>query len=272
MTNLQTRWPDIQRLASSHDDFERTTSLAIAVGSLEVALTALGIARDPRQGFLRRLELSGILSRAPGAPSLAEIRTATNARNSAVHNHAVPDRKQCTAHVKTLENGWAAFRRLYVTRKTAATLARHLLDFDVISDVFLFGSLARGHSDPVDIDLLLYDDGDLSSISSHYGDSTFFVREMMLDDIFFGDEAVRAALRLGWLDYILIDGTRFGEDKKYTLSLAQAQRDSLFFVKMSDALLRYDRKGDRWVKARPKVFQRLATIKAQLVTENIIRR
>ncbi len=118
--NLRNRWNDIFRLSKSKDEFERTTALATAVGALEVALTALGVPRDPRQD-------------------------------------------------------------------------------------------------------------------------------------------------------VVIDGTRFGEDKKYTLAITKQQADPLFFVNISDALLRYDARRSSWSKKPPKIFQRLATIKAQLQTENVIR-
>jgi predicted nucleotidyltransferase len=265
--NLRNRWSDIFRLSKSKDEFERTTALATAVGALEVALTALGVPRDPRQGFQRRLDESQLLSRLKSAPATPDLRPAIAARNNAIHAHKVPDPKRCRAYIQTLHDVWSALRGLYVTRDRAADFAKRLLGMDIISDVFLFGSLARGHRTPKDIDLLLYDDGELSSVSRGYG----WIAESVLDEFFRDDAAVEAAVRLGWLDCVVIDGTRFGDDKKYTLAVAKQQTDPLFFVNISDALLRYDTRRTAWIKKSPRIFQRLATIRAQLATENVIR-
>jgi hypothetical protein len=264
--NLRNRWNDIFRLSKSKDEFERTTALATAVGALEVALTALGVPRDLRQGFQRRLADAKLLPALEDLPAKSDLALAAVARNDAVHAHKVPDPSRCRVFIETLHGVWMALRSLYVTRDRASIFAQQLLEIDVISDVFLFGSLAQGHKTPRDIDLLLYDDGELSSVSRGYG----WIAESVLDE-FFRHTSVEAAVRLGWLDCVVIDGTRFGEDKKYTLAITKQQADPLFFVNISDALLRYDARRSSWSKKPPKIFQRLATIKAQLQTENVIR-
>jgi predicted nucleotidyltransferase len=256
------------RFAHGLDELERTTALATSVASLEVALTALGIPKVSKQGFLNRFETSSLISRVKDAPTIAEIKAAVEARNRAVHGQPVPDPKQCVAHAKALFKTWCGLRRLYVTRETAGRLAMEFLASGAVTHVFLFGSLAvRGRKDPKDIDLLLYDDGELSSISRRYRGT---VENWFLDEIFSDHSAVEAALRLGWLDYLVIHGKRFGHDKQYTQSVVRQQADSLFFVNIADAILKYDISKRKWTVDRPKIFLRLASIKEQLAIENIV--
>jgi hypothetical protein len=97
--------------------------------------------------------------------------------------------------------------------------------------------------------------------------STDFVLE---DELFGSSSDRRAAAECGWLDYVFVDGTRFGEDRGYTLSLCQSQRDPLFMINISDGLLKYDRVSAAWIDQRPQVFQRLANLRRLLETENIV--
>jgi predicted nucleotidyltransferase len=162
---------------------------------------------------------------------------------------------------------WRAIRRLYVTKDTATTLATQALESGAVTHVFLFGSLARGRREPRDIDLLLYVDGEYSSLVRRYGRA---IDEYTIDDIFTDPTAIKAAARLGWLDLVVVDGRRFGAEPAYTRAIVRQQKDPLFFVNISDGITKYHPAERRWLRGSPKVFARLALIKAQLVTENIV--
>lgn len=267
MRPLEGQWREIKRSAGDDDEFRRTTALATAVGCLEVALAALGISRQGREGVQERLRRARFAD-FKGAPDGTHLKNAIEARNRAVHNHTVADIAECRQPLGTLHKAWGALRQVFVTKKNAAVLAEAILETGAVSDVFLFGSLAvpyRGR-DPKDIDLLLFDDGEYSSWMSQYG----LGPETVLEEGFLTSPATQAAVRCGWLDYIFVDGTRFGTDRKYTLSLAQSQPDPLFFVNISTSLCAFDRKTSRWTETRPQMFARLAALRQQLEIENIV--
>ncbi len=259
---LESRWPEIRRSAGNEDEFHRTTALATAVGCLEVGLAALDIQRQGREGVQERLRRAGFAD-FKGAPDAARLKHAIEARNRAVHNHTVADINECKEHLGTLYKAWCALRQAFVTKSNAAVLAKAILETEAVSDVFLFGSLVapyRGR-DPKDIDLLLFDDGEYSSWMSQY---------LEPEEGFLTTPAAQAAVRCGWLDYVFVDGTRFGSDRKYTLSLAQNQPDPLFFVNISASLCAFDRSTSRWTDTRPQMFSRLAALRTQLEIENIV--
>lgn len=265
---LESQWPDIRRSARHEDEFHRTTALATAVGCLEVGLAALGISRQGREGVQERLRRARFAD-FKGAPDGTHLKRAIEARNRAVHNHTVDDINECREHLGTLYKAWCALRQAFVTKSNAAVLATAILETDAVSDVFLFGSLAVPYRarDPKDIDLLLFDDGEYSSWMSQYPG---FGAEALLEEGFLTTPATQAAIRCGWLDYIFVDGTRFGTDRKYTLSLAQSQPDPLFFVNISASLRAFDRSTSRWAETRPQIFERLAALRRQLEIENIV--
>lgn len=265
---LESQWPEIRRSAGNEDEFHRTTALATAVGCLEVGLAALGISRQGRTGVQERLRRARFAD-FKGAPDATHLKRAIEARNQAVHNHTVGDINECRKHVGTLYKAWCALRRAFVTKSNAALLAKGILKTEAVIDVFLFGSLVapyRGR-DPKDIDLLLFDNGEYSSWMSQY---TGFGPEVLLEEGFLTTPATQAAIRCGWFDYIFVDGTRFGTDRKYTLSLAQSQPDPLFFVNISASLRAFEPSTSRWTETRPQIFERLAALRRQLEIENIV--
>ncbi len=267
MKKLNERWSDIRSAARSPDPFDRTFALSAAVTCVEVGLSAVGIEKDPKregvQSRLRRWEKQN------GKSEFGDKKyhEAFEARNVASHSHVVAEPKVCQEHISALSDVWRALRRAYVTKETAATLAEAILDASVATDVFLFGSLVRRRTEPKDIDLLLFDRGDVSALNWGGYSSTDFVLE---DELFGSFPDRRAASVCGWLDYVFVDGTRFGEDRAYTLSLCQSQRDPLFMINISDGLLKYDRVSAAWIDRRPQVFQRLANLRRLLETENIV--
>jgi len=266
--HLESRWPEIKRWSMSDDELHRTASLATAVGCLEQALTAVGIEAKRHggrsEGLQKRLSRSAFSSTYKKAPDAGRLRAAIEARNSAVHQHVVPDPVACQNHVLTLHKAWCASRRTFVTKESAAALAKAILASEAVSTVFLYGSLAHGSRDPKDIDLLLFDDGEYSSWQSHY-----FGAEWILQQEFLATPANQAAIRCGWLDYIVVDGTRFGSDRLYTLNLAQ-RNDPLFYINAAVHLQQFEPKSMKWTQERPQIFERLAGIRKQLEIENIV--
>ncbi|WP_337288986.1 hypothetical protein [Candidatus Methylomirabilis sp.] len=265
---LESRWPEIKRSARDEDEFHRTTALATAVGCVEVGLAALGISRQGREGLQERLRRANFTD-FKGAPDGTHLKNAIEARNRAVHNHTIGDISECRKHVGTLYKAWCALRKVFVTKSNAAKLADAILRTEAVSQVFLFGSLAVPHGvqDPKDIDLLFFDDGEYSWWMSQYPG---LGPEALLEEGFITTPPIQAATRCGWLDYIFVDGTRFGIDRKYTLSLAQSQLDPLFFVNISASLRAFNPLTLRWTKTRPQIFERLAAIRRQLEIENIV--
>jgi predicted nucleotidyltransferase len=171
---------------------------------------------------------------------------------------------------------WNKLRHNFVTKDNAAEIAEIFLgvktdDELIIDDIFLFGSLAREMKDPNDIDLLLFNSGEWSSLL--FDDYSREIRPNIetLENIFTENPYLDAAEKSGWFDYQVIDGIRFGEDSKFRRALIKKQRDPLFFVKISDNLLKYDATNSSyWVDESPQVFKKFADIKKQLQEEYII--
>lgn len=269
MTSLESRWSEVRRKARSSDEFDRVASLAAAVGFLEFALTASGVAKKARQGFMARIRDSGI-SGIKGWPSIADFKSAVDARNRAVHENQVPDPQRCSSCFGTFHKAWRTLRRRFVTKKTAADLAYGFVNSQSFSAALLFGSLARSKRDPKDMDLLLLDHGEISAWASHYGVFSTQASEIALDSADLLTETNRAAIECGWLDIVVINGDLFGVNQAYTHSIARIQPDPLFFVNISDGLLTYDATRSRWVNRRPQVFERLGLLRTQLENEGIV--
>jgi hypothetical protein len=267
MKRLTERWLDVRSAAKSSDPFDRTFALSTAVTCLEVALAALGVERRDREGVQSRIRRWADQN---GKPEFCgdEYRAAFEARNAAIHEqHVVAEPEKCKKHVAALFDVWSAMRRVYVTRDNAATLAEGILDAHVVTDIFLFGSLARRAKEPKDVDLLLFDEGDVSALNWRgYSSADILVESEFFDT----SSGQRAALECGWLDYVFVDGTRFGEDPSYTVSLCQSHRDPLFMINIADSLLWFDRQSRTWVNRRPQVFERLGNLRRLLETENVV--
>jgi predicted nucleotidyltransferase len=261
---LERRWPDLHHKAMLPNDFDRVGALANAVSAIEIALTAAGIPREKREGIMSRIKNSDVLKNSPSLPEWSNIKEAIEARNSAIHDANVPKDVDCLRHINVFHKLWGELRRTFVTHEQAAALASSLLKTNAISKVFLFGSLARNELDPHDIDLLLFDEGEFSYLDNSYNDRALILGES-IDTL-----QNRAALECGWLDFVIIDGRLLGANKDYTLSFSKKNNDPLFLVNVSDRLQMYDQAQNSWVKQRPQVFERLATLRQQLEIEHIV--
>ena len=261
-------WPRIGKFSNSADEFERSFALVRATASLESALTAAGFPRhSPNQGLLDRVVRHGLFGR-KGWPAERPFRAALDARNTAAHGgrgRKLAGPRACKAHVGILHQAWRYLRKQFVTKRTAANLAQRILENRRSTHVFLYGSLARAEREAKDIDLLILDDGELST-GVQYGNAS----EYLLDALDVIDDANRAAIHCDWLDVMAIDGVRFGHDPRYTRLVAKLQRDSLFFVNIAEDVIPFDPKSQRWAGKRPAVFQRLALLRGQLENEGIV--
>lgn len=263
------QWKNIKRRSRSADDFERLGSLAAATACTEVALTALGIEKLDREGPVSRLRRSGLVG-SKHFPALDEIDAAVKSRHFAAHEFRAAPPEECEKHIRTLSKTWCALRGAFVTKAKAAQLAKQLLTAERLTEVFLFGSLARGKKEPKDIDLLIYDDGDISFLRSEYGASSMSIARYTLEAGSMLSPANEAALECGWLDIIVINGDLFGTNQRYTHSVACLQHDPLFLINIADDLRWYDPDDGKWKRNRPEVFQRLALLRRSLEVEGLV--
>lgn len=261
-------WYRIKREAASEDEYDRHTALSRACGSLEQALVACGV-RGERGRLPPRIRRSPAKSDQEW-PSESDLLAAVNARNCAIHEMDVPKRRECITHVGTFYKAWCALRRNFVTKERAADLASRLLKSDFFHEIFLFGSLAHDQDDPWDIDLLLSDLGEISSLATGYGrgDSEISVAGV-LKQFSLLTEAEHAAVACGWLDFVAIDSRRF-DTKSYREWIVRLQPDPLFFLNIAVHLLVYDPNGRQWTKSPSTVFKRLASLRLELEKEGIL--
>jgi len=271
MPNIREEWNHIRRKSNSEDKFDRVASLAFAVASLEVALVASGVDKQHNEGILRRLIRGGLLTDT-NLPSEDTIKTAIEARNLAVHQTVIPEKSECQTYVNTLYTIWSSLRRRFVNQENAATIAAELYESHNVLDVYMYGSLARGKPDPNDMDLLVFDDGEVSYLSSEYGlFAGLSIVEAILELAGILNEKNRAAINSGWFDCIVINGNLFGNNIEYTRSVARIQPDPLFLLNISEGLLEYDYSQNLWVKEKspsPKgntrPFDKLASLREEL--------
>ncbi|MDQ1240206.1 MAG: hypothetical protein QG577_2392 [Thermodesulfobacteriota bacterium] len=267
MDKLEEQWPRISELACSRDSFDRTTALARAVSAIEQALIAVDIESGKRIGVTHRLKEWASSTKSKRIPSISMLVKAVEFRNQAIHENEPPEAYQTAEAVSILNEAWRCMRKSFVTKKKAIDIGMAILDSGAGTDVFLYGSLARGSKEPKDIDLLVFDNGDLSFLGLSYDKHNSWE---MMDDLYKSSEN-KAALKCGWLDTVYIDGELFGEDDEYTLHFAQRQRDPLFLLNVADNLLRLDTNKGMWNKKFiPQKFVILAGLRKQLERENIV--
>src|SRR5688572_24852889 len=179
---LNRQWQYFRRLSRSGDILDRTSALAHAVSCLEIGLGALGVASDRKRGVQARLQDAMTQFALRKLPPTTKIKNAFRARNKAVHEHEVLPAEVCQRHISTFHEIWNSMRSHFVTRKHAGHLAASMLEMKQISDVYLFGSLARRNRKyPRDIDLLLLDNGEFSAFGSIYGGTDLAILEEYFD-------------------------------------------------------------------------------------------
>lgn len=271
-------WISIEKRSSSGDVFDRMAALAGAVSEIEKALTASGVKED-RSGAAKR---AGRLQGIPGWPDGAAFTAALKARNAAVHGGDTAPPNVCRDHIRVLNEAWCALRTRFVTRSTALTVASAILQTADFSSVLLFGSLARAQDPEAewargDIDLLVLDDGDISFRGSSYDGHGQWSGEERISDVVFdraklvGDEraAWSAAVQLGWLDIVVIDG-KLLQDPLYIRWFSEQQSDPLFLLNVADGLKFYNKETCSWSDDVPPTFLELAKLRHDLQARGIV--
>ena len=262
--NLRRRdpWAEVFLKAESNNKYERISAYSLAVGFLDLALQAVGA--DTRHGALVE-HLKSYMEKHPGFRYDPDsVRAAVQARNDAVHRHRIGDPGECLEQVSLLHLVWDNVRKRFVTREKAKALAATLLGSLHVHQVMLFGSLTRTEkpSGLEDIDLLVFDDGEISALSTGYGR---WNAEAVLDNVpELKTSDNQAAIRSGWLDFVALDKALFETDENYRLTVAARQSDPLFFLNLAQNLQEYDPTNSNWVTSRSKVFMELADIRRQL--------
>jgi hypothetical protein len=292
MKNLEDYWESIHRHAKAEEEDERFSALMIAWACIDEALKVFLPEEDAKINTIRGIkkfkkiiqvfEDSGdsynVLGKLPAVENLCEF---YHFRNDAAHRLEVPSTEVTEEAVSAIHKVWRCMRRSYVSRSNAARIAKEILNTtggqrEEITNVFLFGSLTRhakydpevDEYEPQDIDLLLFDSGNRPYLDLGYSNSSLI--DLLSDDDNILSRSNAKAKKCGWLQVIYIDGSRFGYDKQYTLNLVKKQRDPFFFLNLSDGLMEFSLKDDKWVSQRPQVFQRLAYLRCQLENEYMV--
>jgi len=240
------QWHKISILSQDRNKSSRITALAKAAIKLDKAVLASGIEKVGGESLLERI--TKCIKSSEHWPTFEDIKAAIESKNAAVHSNSVPDADKCTQHLHTFYNAWLALRSRFVTQENAASLAREFFETGIFSDIFLFGSLARGKNDSSDIDLLLLDDGTYSFLSVDYLDLQTTIFEVLMNIPFKKNQKILAAAQCGWLDCIILNDALIGVDQEYTDLVCIKQRDPNFFQSLASCLLHYDQISGSWIK------------------------
>lgn len=287
----------LDRARSSHP-LDQVSALAQAGANLERALTAAGITTHDGKGNRLSLKRRLLQARAVAParwPSQDDLEAAISARNTAVHDFPTAEAQLGTFiqkskprtshdHIAIFYEAWKVLRATFVTKENAAKIAGRflqpapvatdtsddtdwlepdLLSADSIEAVYLFGSLARGTSEPADIDLLLMDRGPLSWLIDLYEEGGGSLMDA-LDDRNFLTAPERAAAASGWLDILAINGQLFDRNLWYRTAMLRSHMDPLFFLNIAPDLSIYDADQGQWRPHRPVPFEHLASLRQEL--------
>jgi hypothetical protein len=281
MRNHDKNWENIRSKAESNDVFDRLAALTRSVFFLELALIATGpaelsfageirtIQKAPRRQGVCRLLQNSKLAKELDPSFINSIKNAIQARNIAVHQGKTPDPEDCAKMVDDLFSAWIWMRRQFVTRRTAADLAKNILKSDIFYKVFLFGSLSRNKPDPVDMDLLIFDNGEISYIGDRYGELRNLTNRAILEKAGIEDKAIFAALDSDWIDMVVVHYEHFVNDPDYIRNIASTQ-SPFFLLNISDRIQVYDERGDKWLSYKDLPFEKWEAIRNELETEGIV--
>lgn len=237
-------WRYLLKAASSADDDTRRVALIRGYAWVEHALDAAE-APGPRRPIARRiLNTFQDITLSRGLNE-GVVRTAIGIRNCVGHDDAVPAAPACLEAVEIFRDIWHALSRHFVNVSTATVLGRDILDREGILAVCIFGSLARGVSEPNDIDFLVIDDGTYSSAIDIglYEEGTFRPAKATmkaLDLLLVLSPKLKRCAECRWLDLMIVNGNWFGSDAEYTSTVRAAQPDPWFFVNISRDLKELD--------------------------------
>ena len=265
-------WTKLVRQAASSDGFQRAQAVTRAHA---IAENAMGVCHPRTSGkwtpLGSRVYEAGLVNE-PSFPK--NLSAAIKIRNDAAHasiEDKVPSKPLAVRATKIFLEVYHFLRGRFVRRETAVEIAQVLLTNNSIEGVFLFGSLSRNArgGNARDIDLLILDDGSLSSDDSWYG---LMTTERLFERVNLDGVRWRRAIELGWIDVVLVNGTRFDREPTFRNKIALLQPDPLFFVNIAKDLRGYDSRTKKWTVKPPAVFPRLENIGKQLDTEGLLRR
>ena len=267
MPNHDRNWVNTQDKAKSPDIFDRLAALTRSVFYLELAPIAIGTKRVGREGVTSLLRKSKLRD---GLENLAveDIQKAINARNQAVHEGMVPSVDKCKKLVQTIFQAWCWMRRDFVNHQTAARLAQEILKANIFYEAFLFGSLARNNKEVGDIDLLLFDNGEISFLGDLYGELRYLKSRTVLERANIEGKAFYAALDSDWIDIVVVHHELFGKNVSYVRNVASTQ-PPFFLLNISEGLKHYDKNQDRWIECELPPFAKWQVIQRELINEGI---
>ena len=261
-------WPYLIERASSSDRDTRQSAVIRAYSWLEHALEASGLSAKSRKSIADRLLMASERGSLDSGLSLQVLREAIRVRHVAAHGDSVPSSAVCTSAVASLSTAWSDLRRTYVTVGQALNLAAGIASAGGVSNVLLFGSLARSSTDPGDIDLLALDDGRYSSEleakdSAGYQDATR-ITEHAIHALGLRDSTLAHASKCRWVDLHIFNGDRLGIDRAYTAEISMRQSDPNFFLNISRDALEHARNPERFERTKVPVFVSLRLVSSSL--------
>jgi len=254
-------WSYLISLAENSNRDLRQVSLIRAYSWVEHALSALGLkrGRSPVARLLFKALNNGYF---PSSLKYHNVQKAINTRHKAAHIDTVPDPKNCIEAVNILSEIWNHCRKNFVNIETAKRLSKELLQQEGVLKVFIFGSLARSHYYPNDIDFLIYDDGRFSKKIEpkfrQYLDRAKLTRNVLkLMNLLIHPYVHIANCR--WMDISIVNGILFGKDNEYTRSISSCQSDPYFFLNIAQDIKEFH--IDKFQKADEDIFNLLREIK-----------
>jgi len=261
-------WEDIKAKSQSLDQYDRLAAITRGVFYLELALVAIGTQRVRREGVTQLLQ-NAYLGYPPDGLSKEDIYKTIQARNKAVHEGKIPTPDECTDMVDLLFQAWHWMRRKFVTPNTAGDIAKEILNSEKFFNAFLFGSLSRDPQVARDIDLLIFDDGDLSYIGNLYSERRNLFVRTIFEKAHIENPAWQAALDSDWIDILVVEKDKFRNDPNYIRNIASSQTP-FFLLNITDGIKQYDKENNKWVDADSAPFAKWAKIRQELVNEGII--
>lgn len=272
----RTGWKHLLDLAASRNKDDRVAAIVRAYAWIEDALDAANVPKGKSiaSRILSTLQVpavAGRLSRVQIEEMLTvrrRVQPAINVRHRMAHQDTIPSIDECSAAVSTLRDVWHALGRDFVTMDTAITLAERMVKVKGVGTVCLFGSMARGELEPNDLDFLLLGLGEFEhKVSPEYEEGkvdTVFRTNEALEYLQLTERSLLLAAKCRWLDVAVINGTRFGIDRDYTVELRDSQADPWFFEHIALELLSFDARQRIFVEPKEGPFRELHDILLRL--------
>ncbi len=270
MTYYDENWKIIFNKAQSTDVFDRLASLTRSIFFLELALIAIGTKHRKHAGVTALLNNSELVKEKYDPEFIIAIQKVIYARNDAVHKGILPGPRVCLRNAVKIFGVCSWMRSKFITQQTAADFSQKILMSNIFHEAFLFGSLARNPSSkPGDIDLLLFDNGEISYLGETYGEQRSVQRRRMLKKAHVEDDAYIAALDLDWIDLVVVHHKDFIDNADYIRNIASTQ-SPYFLLNITEGIKKYDKTTGQWLDCNDLPFKRWKKIRRALVREGIL--